>query len=285
MKILVTGRGTSGSFRVRGEQLGAAIGASVIPKALDVGGYDAAVLVKRTENDLLQRLRRAGVPIVWDVVDAYPQPQGNTWTREECMAWLRAEVQRIQPVGIVAATRAMAADCEEFGVPVLALPHHARPGLAKNPVRAVVETVGYEGAEHYLGRWRRILEAECLRRGWRFVVNPPALADLDIVVALRDVDGYAPRHWKSGVKLSNAQGSGTPFIGCREAGYREQAVGTAEKWVDTEAELARALDALSPYRERVRASGWMLAAAPRLDGVAATYRRWIEETVCATAGR
>lgn len=284
MNVLITGRGTSGSWRVRGEQLGAAIGAAVVPKALDVAGFDLAVVVKRSENDLLQRLRRADVPLIWDVVDAYPQPAGNTWTRDQCMAWLRAEVQRIQPAGIVAATLAMARDCEEFGIPVLALPHHARPSLARNPIRDEVHVVGYEGAEHYLGRWRQVLESECARRGWRFVVNPPSLADLDIVVALRDVDGYAPRNWKSGVKAANAQGSGTPFIGCREAGYLETSCG-CERWADTDKELVRAFDALTPQAERARVGGWMHAAAPLLSSVACTYAKWLKEVACKTAGR
>lgn len=285
MNVLLTGRGTSGSWQIRGVQLGAAIGATVVPRALDVAGFDLAVIVKRAEPDLLHRLHRAAVPIVFDVVDAWPQPVGNYWNRAECMAWLADEVRRIQPAGLVAATRAMAKDCEVFGLPTLMLAHHARPGIERNPVRDKVRAIGYEGAERYLGRWRPMLEAECSRRGWKFVLNPPSLTDLDIVVALRHEDGYAPRNWKSGCKLSNAQGSGTPFVGCREAGYLEQAIGTAEKWADNELGLMRALDELTPHAERRRCSEWMLSAAPRLPAVASVYAEWLRQFECATAGK
>lgn len=275
MNVLVTGNGKSGSWKIRGEQLGAAIGATVLPRAAAVVGYDLVVAVKRPPLV-------TGVPIVYDILDAWPQPAGNAWGKPECMTWLRKSVAAIRPVGIVAATRAMAADCAEFGVPVLALPHHARPGLGRNPIREQVQVVGYEGAEHYIVGWRPLIEDECRRRGWRLVVNPARLADVDIVLALRGATGYAPRHWKSNVKLANAQASGTPFIGCREAGYMETAVGACEKWADTPEELAQAFDALTPQGERRRAAQWMLSVAPTLDQLAGTYRAWLE-TLCKTA--
>lgn len=283
--MLVTGRGTSGSWRIRGEQLGTAIGAAVVPKALDVAGFSLAVVVKRAETELLRRLRRGDVPIVWDIVDAWPQPDGNTWGKSQCMAWLREVIAVIRPVGVVAPTEAMAADLREFDVPVLCVPHHARPGIARNPIRDSVAVVGYEGAERYIDRWRPVIEAQCRARGWRFVVNPERLADVDIVLALRDACGYAPRHWKSGVKLANAQGSGTPFIGCREAGYLETAADDGPMWADTPAELGAAFDELTPAAERRRRAALLVAAAPRIEAVASRYRAWLEELACATAGR
>ena len=44
MRVLVTGRGTSGSWQIRGEQLGRAAGAHVQAQAIDVAGYEAAVI-------------------------------------------------------------------------------------------------------------------------------------------------------------------------------------------------------------------------------------------------
>jgi hypothetical protein len=273
MHVLMTGKGTSGSWAIRGVQLGQTIGAAVIPNALDVAPYDLAVLVKRPTADLLQRLRRANVRIIWDVVDAYPQPAGNAWGKERCLDWLEEMFVMIQPAGIVAATEAMANDCTRFGVPVLALPHHARPGLRANPVRPV-KVVGYEGGEHYLGWWREVIEAECARRGWQFVMQPAELADVDIVLALRDACGYAPRHWKSNVKLANAQGSGTPVICGREAGYLETQSG-AERWADTPEELTEAFDALEPTEVRFAASRLLKDAAPTIDSIAETYLSWL----------
>lgn len=272
MHVLMTGRGTSGSWQIRGVQLGAAIGAEVVPNAIDVARFDLAALVKRPTTDLLQRLRAAGVPIVWDIVDAWPQPQGNDWDRKRCMDWLEEMVTMIRPAGIVAATQAMADDCAGFGVPVLTLPHHARPGLRRNPIRPI-KVVGYEGGEQYIGTWRAAIEEECALRGWSFVVNPSELADVDIVLALRDSNGYAPRHWKSNVKLANAQGSGTPVICGREAGYLETQSG-AEHWADTPEELSAALDALTLTQDRREASERLRAAAPSIDSVAVTYLEW-----------
>ncbi|OUL98548.1 hypothetical protein [Variovorax sp. JS1663] len=276
MNLLFTGRGTSGSWQIRGEQLGRTLSADVRPLALDVAPYDLAILVKRPDTELLERLRRAGTRVIWDVVDAWPQPAGNDWDEKRCRAWLEEMVARIRPAGIVAATEQMAQDCERFRVPVLWLPHHARPGLRMNPIRPL-KVVGYEGGEQYLGKWRAVAEAECERRGWKFVINPQELADLDVVLALRDCGGYAPRHWKSNVKLANAQGSGTPVVCNREAGYLETQCG-AERWADTPEELTKAFDALESSQERFAASRRLKAAAPSLDSIATRYLEWLRSS-------
>ena len=275
MKVLVTGRGTSGSWQIRGAQLGHAIGATVEPNAADADGFDVAVVVKRPSLDLVQRIHKRRVPLVWDIVDAWPQPLGNNWRRNDCMAWLRQQVAQVKPAGIVAATRAMAKDCEEFGVPVLALPHHSRPGLRRAPIRPF-KTVGYEGGPQYIGRWFSVIAGECARRRLSFDVNPYSLEDVDVVLALRDEDGYAPRHWKSNVKLANAQALGLPAICAREFGYIETASG-AEKWADTPAEFIKALDELESPGVRQKISDKMHAAAISLDSVATTYKQWLRE--------
>ena len=277
MNILMTGRGTSGSWQIRGVQLGRALGATVMPEARDVAPYDAVVLVKRPTPDLLQRLHAAEVPIIWDVVDAWPQPSGNEWSGHACRYWLRNMVEHLRPAGIVAATQKMARDLVAItDAPVIALPHHARPGLRRNPTHAEVRTVGYEGGEQYIERWRPVIEAECRRRGWSFVTQPAELADVDIVLALRDSTGYAPREWKSGVKLANAQGSGTPIVCCREAGYLETQSG-GEQWADTPEQLAAAFDALTPQAARIDAARKLLAATPHLHAIAETYRQWLRQ--------
>lgn len=283
MKILVTGRGKSGSWRIRGEQLGGALGATVAPRASAALGYDVAVLVKRPDAALLGALREAAVPIVWDVVDAWPQPAGNSWDRDGCLLWLRAALATIRPAGIVAATEAMANDCEEFGVPALALPHHARAGAMRTPIRPL-RVVGYEGAEQHLGRWGPWLAEECAKRGLEWRINPTSLSELDIVVALRDATGYAPRRWKSNVKLANAQATGTPIICAREAGYLETASG-GECWADTQAEVAAGLDLLYSARERSARACTLAAGSLRLDFVAAKYLSWLETLCCTTAAK
>lgn len=74
----------------------------------------------------------------------------------------------------------------KFSGPSIVLPHHARPGLAPSELREKVGAVVYEGAEHYLGRWRGLVEQECKRRGWRFLINPDSITQGDIGLALRD---------------------------------------------------------------------------------------------------
>lgn len=275
-RILVTGNGKSGSWKIRGEQLGAAIGAKVKTFHSGEPACDIVIEIKRGSFGVRDSYRNR-VPLVWDIVDAWPQPEGNRWSRGECLAWLKSGISVRAPYAIVAATQAMEADIREVGFrgPVLTLPHHARPGQTLNPIRRVVQTIGYEGGEAYLGKWKPILEAECARRGWKFVINPKQLADLDIVVALRDSPGYAPTRWKSNVKLANAQGSGTPFIGNREFGYLETASG-AEEWADTKSELIATLDLLSDASVRYHASTVLREGTPLLENIATTYRNWLE---------
>jgi hypothetical protein len=276
-RILITGNGKSASWKIRGEQLGAAIDATITPKATHAVGFDLTVIVKRIDMRFVEHLRAAKTRLVYDIVDAWPQPHGNLWDRAACLRWLKGQLELVRPYAAVAATQAMADDIVTVGFkgPVVALPHHARPGQAINPIRRVVETVGYEGGVQYLGKWRGFLEAECARRGWRFVVNPPALADLDIVVALREADGYAPKHWKSNVKLANAQGSGTPIICNREAGYLETDRAGAT-WADTAPELRVALATLADATVRHHVAAELRAAPFTLESVAANYREWLE---------
>lgn len=275
-EILFTGRGSSGSWAIRGEQLGRALCGNVCPAPDAIPPCDLAVLVKRPSTGLVDRLHAAKVPIAWDIVDSWPQPHGNDWDRDTCMTWLRQTVAAIRPAALVAATEQMARDCEEFGLPLIALRHHARPKQEINPVRERVRRVGYEGSPSYLGPWRHSMERACKARGWDFVVNPPQLADLDIVVALRHAVGYAAREWKSGVKLANAQGSGTPCILNRAAGYTETASG-AEKWADGIGEMNEALDALTSRKARAAAACTLNRAAPLLPVVSKEYGIWLQQ--------
>ena len=268
MATLVTGKGTSGSWQVRGVQLGAAIGATVQPNAHRMD-YENIILVKRPTSELLQRMR--GRRVIWDVIDSYPQPMANYWSRSQCVEWLKLQVHLIQPFGIIAATSAMADDLREFfRGPVLWLPHHHRPGLKNSVPRETILKVGYEGGVAYLGKWKTQLENICDRMGWMFVVNPPSISDLDIVVALRDASGYAPRAWKSNIKLSNAQASGVPIICNRESGYLETS-GPGVKWADTPEELEDSFEELLSYSERCKPLGH----APTLEECAQTLKQWL----------
>lgn len=261
--LLITGKGTAGSFQIRGHQLGAAIGARVganLPK-------DGLTIMVKKGN-----LKH----VVWDPLDFFPQPLSDNWTREETIACFDAHVKQIEPIGIVGATRKMAHDAKKYGVPVLWLPHHCRPGLEQNPIREKVRRVGYEGSVKHLGKWKPILDAMCKRRGWEFVVNPVSIASLDIVLAFREAQGYPARMYKSNVKLANAQGSGTPIICNREAGYLETC-GLGECWADSEEELEQEFDRLESQVERLWRSADMYNRRIELHTVAAEYLAWLRQ--------
>lgn len=87
-------------------------------------------------------------------------------------------------------------------------------------------------------------------------------------------DGYQPRAWKSNVKLANAQGSGTPFIGAPECGYQETASG-AEYWARTEKDIAFAFDWLTDYEARKAASDRLKQFTPTLDDIAVKYKQFL----------
>jgi hypothetical protein len=159
-------------------------------------------------------------------------------------------------------------------LPGLVLPHHHRIGIGSTPIRGQVSRVGYEGAPAYLGHWRPILEAECAKRGWLFVVNPSSLADLDIVVAFRDGSGYVGRNWKSAVKLANAHASGTPFVGQQESGYLEQATG-AEYWAEARGQLSMSFDWLEDQGAREAISDRFRQKAFPVEHAAAKLKEFL----------
>lgn len=256
MNLLFTGRGGNGSWEVRGNQLGSACEAEVIPKAnaMQLKQADVVVVVKRVTPDLLRGLKQTKKPWVFDVVDFYPQPECSRWDRKQSIEWVKGQIKAMNPTGVIWPTLRMMEDCSD-GRPALTIPHHHRPGIKTNPIRERVTLVGYEGRSIYLGQWEQVIQRECHRRGWRFVTNPNHLADLDIVIAVRggEWDSYAARHWKSNVKLANAHASGTPFVGNPEWGYMETGSG-CEYWVDEQSHLSEAFDRLNSQSSREQVS-------------------------------
>jgi hypothetical protein len=273
VKILFTGRGTSGSWRIRGCQIAAALASEAIPNAINAE-CDVAVLVKRVEDRTIRALRASGAKLVWDVVDAWPQPAGNEWDERQAIAWLHSEINRIKPDAVIAATDRMRDEFRRLGIPVLWLRHHHRPQIRRNPIRERITVVGYEGSPSYIVKWRDSIKAECERIGASFVVNPDTLSDCDVILALRDAKGYAPRNWKSGVKLENAHASGTPFIGSREAGYLEIATG-CEYWADTQSQLRIALGWLADVTTREQICDRFVQAAYPVERAAADLHAFL----------
>lgn len=276
MNVLFTGKGTSGSWQIRGVQMAQALEAKAIPMASldDCRRADVIVAVKRIPDALLKNIRASGTPWLWDCVDAYPQPECSAWNRTQSIAWAKREIERLQPDHVVWPNVRMKLDCEGG----LVIPHHHRPDIKVNPIRDRIEVIGYEGAKQYVEQWLPAIERQCKRIGAKFVLNPESLADVDVVLALRGSwwNGYAQQHWKSNVKLANAHGSGTPFIGAPEDGYLETAAG-AEYWATCESDLARALDWLESQQARRSVQQRFLKAALPIEKVADQYR----EVLCA----
>lgn len=289
MQILVTGRGTSGSWQIRGEQLGRAVGARVLRWRADFAPdpVEAAVCVwvKRQYRPGLEQIKRAGSFLVWDVVDAWPQPDGNNWSERQAREWLAGELALMKPDAVVAPTRRFKEDLERWGLfdpaLVLVLPHHASPRCyAAGPVvarnrRSLV--LGYEGAPHYIQRLRPLLVAACAKRKWTFVEGPLS-SELDAVLCVRDFDGYPAACWKSNVKLANAQALGLPAVCSPEHGYAEHKTG-AEVWLKADArldEIDSAFDRLTDYEWRLREGARAYLSTPLLPTLAAQYRSWLE---------
>lgn len=267
MNLLFTGRGTSGSWQIRGVQLGNACGGVVKPKATpeDMQNADVVVAVKRLPPYLFEQIRQSGKPWVLDVVDMYPQPACTQWSRERAIAWIQAKIEQLSPTGVIWPNARMQRDCDT-GIPSTVIYHHHRPDAQVNPIRETVKTVGYEGSPNYIKGWAGDLEKACKERGWEFVINPASLTDVDIVVAFRGAEhnGYAQKHWKSNVKLANCHGTGTPFVGPQESGYMETATGF-EKWANCKRDLADAFDTLAPHAVREEISGHFIKSALPID--------------------
>ena len=254
------------------------MGARVVRMASleDCQWADVIVVVKRLPADLLQRIRQSGRPWIYDIVDAYPQPGCSAWDRQEAVSWAQAHLAALAPSAVVWPCRQMSMDVsgEMEGKEIY---HHHRPGIRRNPVRDTIKKVGYEGSPGYIQGWLPAITKACRRIGAEFVLNPAELADVDVVLALRDGAhaGYPQRSWKSNVKLANAHGSGTPFIGMREPGYEETATGL-EHWATNEAELELAIAHLQAKSSREPVSEAFLQAALPIERIAKEYRQWIE---------
>lgn len=279
MNILITGKGgKAGSWKIRGEQLGEALGAEVVPMASTARcrQADLVIVVKRTPPALIDSVRASGRPWVYDIVDGWPQP--SSWDKVSAVTWLRELLQRLQPTGVVFGTPRMQQDART-SIPSLVLPHHSWSKYCdREPVvRDEVRVVGYEGAPVYLARWMPLLLRETSSRGWDLQINGD-MTQADIGIALRDVGGYPAQFWKPGTKLSNLHALGIPAICTPEAGAEHVASG-AEYWVNSGQALIRAFNELTDADKRREISAKMREAMLPVATVAAQYRQWLESLI------
>jgi hypothetical protein len=285
MNILFLGAG-KGSWQMRGLQLAQAMAgrATSAPTPQDWQWADVAVLVKRHGLLHAPAARGNAVPVVWDALDFWAQPGENARPEAQARQGLRAHTAALRPSLTIGATLAQAAAACNGAY----LPHHSWPGLVPTPARPQVRTVAYQGSPAYLGEWLGHCSRACVARGWRFVVNPPDLSQVDILVSLRagGWDGWACREWKSGVKLVNAIAAGRPVISQATAASRE--ILPPGSVIETPEGLASALDFWAPEDRRQRAVVACEALAPAytLSAVAAEYSRILTargQQACTTA--
>ena len=270
MNVLIIGSG-KGSWQMRGLQLGAALGARVTSEPTDADWHwaERVLLVKHASPKYAARAHALSVPVIWDPLDFWKQPDENVLSSIDARERLYRARDVIKPTLTIGATEAMAAVVD--GV---CLPHHGYVGLVPTPARETARVVGYDGNGAYLAQWAPALTTACAARGWTFVINPPSLADVDIIVALRGGawDGWMCREWKSGVKLSNAILAGRPVITQDTAAWREmQPAGSV---VRTYAELPGVFDQWAPVavRQEVVAIAQLRAPAFTAEAIATTYR-------------
>ncbi len=282
MNLLFVGSG-KGSWTMRGQQLGAALGARVTssPTAADFGWSDVVVLVKRAGAVFATQAYHADRPVIWDALDFWSQPRDHRLSEPQAKALLHAQIRVIKPALTIGATEAMAQACDGAY-----LPHHSWKGLVPTPARETVSVVGYEGNAAYLGKWRPAIEAECQKRGGMFVIHPLDLSACDLLVAFRDDpwDGWMPRQWKSGVKNVNAMAAGRPLL--------TQATAAREELPPRGGDLVESVEALGvafTYHARWNPRQAIVtdcrdeAPAFTLDAVADRYRQILQtvRTPCA----
>jgi len=271
MNVLMVGSG-KGSWAMRGQQLGAALGARVLsqPTEADLHWADVVVLIKRAGLQFCRDVQRIGKPIVWDALDFWKQPAENRLTEIEAVRRLNAEAAIVKPALTIGATQAMAQAVTAS--PAAYVPHHSWSGLVPTAPREHVSVVAYEGNPVYLGAWLPVLQKACAARGWMFAVNPPDLSKVDILVALREGpwDGWICREWKSGVKLVNALAAGRPVLTQASAAWREvQPVGSV---IAGSGDVSTALDLWADLEARRETARLSQTTAYTLSTVADSYR-------------
>jgi len=275
--VLIVGVG-KGSWQIRGIQIGTALGARVTssPTEQDWRWADVCILVKRALDVFASAAHAFSVPIIWDALDFWIQPEMNQMSDAQALWLAQSQLSRVKTSLVIGATVAMS---EDLGG--VYLPHHSRPRLSPAPAREKLQVVAYEGMAKYLGSWRSALEIVCSRLGLVFVVNPADLREADVIVAFRGEkwDGPICRRWKSGVKVVNALAAGRPLITQNSSAYSElQTPGFVVEHAD---QLESAILSYASKESRQSVANECRLRAPEfaLGAVAARYRTMIESAV------
>lgn len=287
VRVLFCSRSSAGAWQIRGEQIASTRAnwlARNEPTAQEVAHCDLLCVVKRPQPAVIELARKMGKPIVYDIVDSWAQPGAGLKCRDVAAAreLFGSAWRAIGADGYIFPTQRMQLDLGSLVRRGVTIYHHYWPQIGRNPMRDRVGTVGYEGGD-FLGHWRPMIEEACARRNLRFVINPPSLADLDVVILARGGDhgSFLPRSYKSNVKLANAYGSGTPaLVHVDEMSAHDTDTGDVLFFTDRAGSLDRQLDLLvadSDLRRRIHRN--FLATAPRfhVDTIAGQFEAFFVE--------
>lgn len=257
IKVCFTGRVRKGSWKIRGLQIAASRRNWDAPyelNKLEIGKYDLYCVVKKPDDAILKMLTKSGATVVYDIVDPWAQPQDGIQVGDVNAAreLFTGYFDRLKASSYIFANRTMKQHLRPLVPHGTFIYHHYWPNVSLNPIRDKVEVVGYEGNPRYLGEWESALHDACNRRGWRFVVNPANLTDIDIGIIARggEDDNFLSNNYKSNVKLANFYGAGTPcLVSAKEMSCHEIDEGDV-RFFSTPEELDFQFDQLSDCRVR-----------------------------------
>jgi len=249
MRLLFTGKESSGTFLMRGKQIAderpvwrAQLGIT----AKDLHGFDAVVVVKEVSPDILATIKSYGIPLIYDALDFWLQPKG--WFRrrspaqlltraEDARAYFRPFFEELGADLTIFVTQEMSKALADLGPRSEVIYHHSDPRLPsaeayqKVPRSNKKKRLLYFGKRRFLKEWERIAQRACASNNAEFVVqhvNKGPLADplpADAMLAVRGGrDGcWVSRSWKSNIKAATAARLGLPLVAWPEASYLETA--------------------------------------------------------------
>jgi cephalosporin hydroxylase len=288
VRVLFSGRNSAASWTIRGEQVAACREGWAAKRDVDdaeLEGYDALCIVKRPDPELIARARARGLPVVFDALDSWAQPDDGLRVRdrEAALALFRDRWAPYAWDAVIFPNRAMREHLGALAIASAYVYHHSLPGLEPNPWREAARTVGYVGDERYLGPWAAVLERACDERGLRFVINPPSFRDIDVGVCVRggEHDSFLANEYKSNVKLANLYGAAIPALaGVKERSCHETDDGHVRFFGD-EAQLRAQLGALlDPERRRAaRERALETREAFRIERIVEQYEAFFVEVV------
>ncbi|MEM0945459.1 MAG: hypothetical protein AAGI70_16095, partial [Pseudomonadota bacterium] len=184
MRLLFVSDRPAGTFIMRGEQIAACRDnwrASLAPSPEDLAEADAVVLVKRVAPGTLEMIRAAGLPVIYDALDFWPQPKARWRPRSraqrigsaaEALALFGDHFAALKPDLILCVTRQMAADLAPLGYPTEVIYHHADPRLPEAQTYASERPAGrsliYLGNKVYLTEWEALITAAAEAEGVAF---------------------------------------------------------------------------------------------------------------------